>query len=92
MDWKNVYHVRPTERQRETGEETQAQFQRICEKLGSELIGANSAQAKGRLERSHGIDQDRLIKKMRLKKLKGYDAANRYLEEATCRSTTANTR
>ncbi len=82
VDWKNVYHVRPTERQQERGEETQAQFQRICEKLGIELIGANSAQAKGRVERSHGIHQDRLIKKMRLKKINDYDAANRYLEES----------
>jgi transposase len=82
VDWKNVYHVQPTERQQERGEQTQAQFQRICGKLGIELIGANSAQAKGRVERSHGIHQDRLIKKMRLKKIADYEAANRYLEES----------
>jgi len=81
VDWKNVYHVKPTERQQEAGEETQAQFQRICARLGIELIGANSAQAKGRVERSHGIHQDRLIKKMRLQKISDYRTANRYLEE-----------
>ena len=40
VDWKNVYHVKPSERQRESGEETQSQFQRICGRLGIELIGA----------------------------------------------------
>jgi hypothetical protein len=69
VDGKNVYHVQATERQPERGEQTQAPFQRICGKLGIDLIGANSAQAKGRVERSHGIHQDRLIKKMRLKKI-----------------------
>ena len=47
-----------------------------------ELIGANSPQAKGRVERSHGVHQDRLIKKMRLRKIADYEAANRYLEES----------
>ena len=82
VDWKNVYHVKLSERQRESGEETQSQFQRICGRLGIELIGANSPQAKGRVERSHGVHQDRLIKKMRLQKIADYEAANRYLEES----------
>ena len=34
--------------------------------LDAELIHANSPQAKGRVERSHGTLQDRLIKMMRL--------------------------
>ena len=33
------------------------------------------------MERGHGTHQDRLIKKMRLKKISSYEVANRYLEE-----------
>src|ERR1700686_4028270 len=40
----------------------------------------NSQQAKGRVERNHGTHQDRLVKKMRLKKIQtqlfAYDASN----------------
>src|SRR5262249_61722275 len=55
------------------------QFGRMCQKLGIELIGANSPQAKGRVERGHGTHQDRLIKKMRVKGIRTYEEANRYL-------------
>lgn len=44
-----------------------------------ELIGANTPQAKGRVERGHGTHQDRLIKKMRLKGIATYEEANRFL-------------
>jgi transposase len=81
VDWKNVYHHAPTEKQKEQGISPVSQFGRMCAKLGVELIGANSPQAKGRVERSHGTHQDRLIKKMRLKKIGTYEAANRYLEK-----------
>jgi hypothetical protein len=54
----------------------------MCAKLGIELIGANSPQAKGRVERGHGTHQDRFIKKMRLKKIATYDQANRFLAES----------
>ena len=54
----------------------------MCAKLGIELIGANSPQAKGRVERGHGTHQDRLIKKMRLKKIATYDQANRFLADS----------
>ena len=79
VDWKNVYQSRPTARQKEEGIVPISQFGRMCEKLGIELIGANSAQAKGRVERGHGTHQDRLIKKMRLKKISSYEAANVFL-------------
>jgi len=46
-----------------------SQFGGMCAKLGIEPIGANSARAKVRVERGHGKHQDRLIKKMRLKKI-----------------------
>jgi transposase len=81
LDWKSVYHSAPTQRQRERGEEPVSQFGRMCAKLGIELIGANSAQAKGRVERNHGTHQDRLIKKLRLKRVRDYGQANRYVEQ-----------
>ena len=46
-------------------------FGMACDRLGIEVIAANSPQAKGRVERNHGVDQDRLIKALRL----GYDSA-----------------
>jgi transposase len=81
LDWKNVYHHAATAKQKEQGIEPITQFGRMCGKLGIELIGANSPQAKGRVERGHGTHQDRLIKKMRLKKIGSYEEANQYLEE-----------
>jgi transposase len=80
VDWKTVYHSQPTARQRMEGTVPISQFGRMCAKLGIELIGANSPQAKGRVERGHGTHQDRLIKKMRLKKIDNYVAANEFLQ------------
>ncbi len=57
------------------------QFGRMCEKLGIGIIAASSPQAKGRIERANGVHQDRLIKKMRRKKIAGYEAANQYLQK-----------
>jgi len=53
----------------------------MCERLGIRIIAANSAQAKGRVERSHGTHQDRLIKKMRRKKIRTHEEANVFLRE-----------
>ena len=47
--------------------------------LGVELIPAHSPQAKGRVERRHGLFQDRLVKEMRLRNIRTLDAANAYL-------------
>lgn len=66
--FKNVYQHEPTERQQRAGETPVSQFGRICARLGITLIGAGSPQAKGRVERNHGVHQDRLIKKMRDRK------------------------
>lgn len=79
VDWKTVYLVQPTERQKEEGIVPISQVGRMCAKLGIEMIGANSPQAKGRVERGHGTHQDRLIKKMRLKKIATYEKANAFL-------------
>jgi transposase len=80
VDWKTVYQHRATERQKQEGIIPVSQFGQMCEKLGIELIGANSPQAKGRVERAHGTHQDRLIKKMRLKGMSSYEEANRFLQ------------
>src|SRR5438128_1752850 len=65
---------------RERGEEPITQFGRMCAKLGIELIAASSPQAKGRVERIHGTHQDRLVKKLRRKKIASHAEANAYLE------------
>ena len=53
----------PTAKQELRGEAPLTQFGRMCAKLGIRIIAASSPQAKGRVERNHGIHQDRLIKK-----------------------------
>jgi transposase len=81
VDWKNVYKRAPTQREQLRGEEPVTQFGRMCEKLGMEIIAAGSPQAKGRVERNHGTHQDRLIKKMRRKKIRTHEQANVYLQQ-----------
>jgi hypothetical protein len=56
-------------------------FGRACKKLGIEVIPANSPQAKGRVERNHGVDQDRLVKELRLEGISTLAEANRFLLE-----------
>ena len=80
VDWKNVYKRAPTQREQLRGEEPVTQFGRMCGKLGIEIIAAGSPQAKGRVERNHGTHQDRLIKKMRRKKIGTHEEANEYLQ------------
>lgn len=81
VDWKNLYKRAPTQREQLRGEEPVTQFGRMCEKLGMEIIAAGSPQAKGRVERNHGTHQDRLIKKMRRKKIGTHEQANVYLQQ-----------
>lgn len=78
-DWKNVYKREPTLNERMRGDAAYTQFGRMCQKLDITIIGAASPQAKGRIERNHGTQQDRLIKKMRLHALSDDAAANAYL-------------
>lgn len=56
------------------------QFGRAMQELGVELILAHSPQAKGRVERRHGVFQDRFVKALRLRKIDTLEAANEYLE------------
>lgn len=78
-DWKNVYKREPTARERTRGEVAYTHFGRMCQKLDITIIGAASAQAKGRVERNHATQQDRLIKKMRRLGLSEDAAANAYV-------------
>jgi transposase len=57
------------------------QFGRAMQELDVRLILAHSPQAKGRVERRHGLLQDRLIKALRLAGINGLEGANRFLEE-----------
>ena len=58
----------------------ETQFRRAMRELGVEVIPAYSPQAKGRVERRHGLFQDRLVKEMRLLGIRTIEAANAYLE------------
>jgi transposase len=79
-DWKNVYVRRPTEDERATGAAPLTQFGRMCAALGIRIIPASSPQAKGRIERNHGTQQDRLVKKLRRKGIAAVPDANVFLE------------
>jgi hypothetical protein len=50
------------------------------QKLGVRIIPANSPQAKGRIERKHGVYQDRLVKEMRLEGIRTREKGNAFLE------------
>jgi len=56
------------------------QFGRALRELDIELIRARSPQAKGRVERSFGTAQDRVVKEMRLAKVKTIGQANALLD------------
>lgn len=56
-------------------------FELACHKLGIEVIVARSPQAKGRVERNHGVYQDRFVKELRLEKISAIEQANRFLTE-----------
>lgn len=81
-DRKTVY-VTPREPNREeqlAGQPALTAFGRACHKLGVAIIPAASPQAKGRIERRHGVLQDRLVKEMRLAGIGGIEQANEFLQ------------
>lgn len=57
------------------------QIGRALRELGIGWQAAHSPQAKGRVERSFGTAQDRLVKGLRVAGVKTLEQANRYLEE-----------
>jgi transposase len=81
-DWKNVYVRPPNQAERVTGAEPLTQFGRMCATLGIQIIPASSPQAKGRIERNHGTQQDRLVKKLRRQAIVDIDTANAFLQTA----------
>lgn len=60
-------------------EQPDTQIQRALAELDINLIPANSPQAKGRIEVTFRLFQDRLIKEMRLAGIKNYSQANKFL-------------
>jgi hypothetical protein len=58
-----------------------SQFGRAMKQLDVRLILAGSPQAKGRVERRHGVFQDRLVKALRRRKINSIQAANAYLDK-----------
>ncbi len=65
------------------GELPLTQFGRACQKLGIEVITASSPQAKGRVERRHGVYQDRWAKELRLAGIRDIEGANQSLRGFT---------
>lgn len=81
-DRKNAFVLdrQPSIEEQLAGTMPMSPFELACQRLGIELIVAHSPQAKGRVERNHGIYQDRCIKEMRLAGIGGIEEANRFLE------------
>ena len=81
-DKKNVFvpSEKDAENARLEGREALTQFGRACKKLDIEIIRAHSPEAKGRVERSNGVYQDRLVKELRLLGISDIDKANELLD------------
>lgn len=82
-DRKNVYVTsRQATREEELeGREPLTAFGLACRRLGIEIIAAASPQAKGRVERSHGVYQDRLVKELALRGISTLEGGNQLLED-----------
>lgn len=80
-DHKTVYVTprEPSPEEQLAGEPALTAFGRSCHKLGIRIIPAASPQAKGRIERRHGVLQDRLVKEMRLAGIRRLEQANDFL-------------
>ena len=81
-DLKNVYlsDREPTLEEQLEGKLPRTAFGMACERLGIEIISAHSPQAKGRVERKHGVYQDRFVKELRLRSAKTIAEANMILQ------------
>lgn len=58
-----------------------SEFEKAVGRIGIRVIHAQSAPAKGRIERSFRTDQDRLVKELRLRNVSTIGEANRFLEQ-----------
>lgn len=81
-DRKNAFVIdrEPTIDEQLRGIEPKSPFELACERLGIEVIVAYSPEAKGRVERNHGVYQDRFVKELRLRGISTIDDANAFLE------------
>ena len=82
VDGKTVYVTdrEATAEEQLAGEEPLTEFGRACRKLGIRIVLAHSAPAKGRVERKHGVYQDRFVKELALRGITTIDGANALLE------------
>lgn len=84
VDLKSLYispkSLRQTEEDEVVEPEWLTHFSRGCKELGIEVIKAYSPQAKGRVERNHGVYQDRFVKELRLKGIQTIEGANKRLQ------------
>jgi hypothetical protein len=85
-DRKNVFVTEraPTLEEQLAGELPLTAFGKACKRLGIHIITAHSPQAKGRVERSHGVYQDRFVKELRLRDITTVEGANHMLQEGFC--------
>ena len=83
VDHDSIYECRREARVDEElrGDGPQTQFERAMKQLAVDVIAADSPQAKGRVERRHGVFQDRLVKALRLRNISTLEAANEHLKE-----------
>lgn len=81
-DRKTVYVTsrEPSREEQLAGQPALTAFGPACHELGIAIIPAASPQAKGRVERRHGVLQDRLVKEMRLVGIRGIEQANDFLK------------
>jgi transposase len=85
VDLKSLYISPKSLRQTEEDELVEpdwlTHFSKACKVLGIEVIKAYSPQAKGRVERNHGVYQDRFVKELRLKNIQTIEGANKRLQD-----------
>jgi len=81
-DGKTVYVTdrEATAEEQLAGEVPLTAFGRVCRRLGIEIVRAHSPQAKGRVERSHGVYQDRLVKELRVRGIATIAGSNTLLQ------------
>jgi transposase len=76
-DYGSVFSVNLNNKERDKI----TQYERALSEMEIELKRARSPQAKGRVERSFGTHQDRLVKELRLANISTMDTANIFLKE-----------
>lgn len=83
VDLKNVYigHKQLKDAEDDSVYQGNSVFEQVCKRLNITIIKAYSPQAKGRVERSHQVFQDRFLKDLRLYKINTIAKANKHLEE-----------